>query len=55
MKPTPRTQKANEKLEQAAKSADRNTTPSREKAARLITQANAIKAGRPVPKYAKET
>ena len=39
--------------EQAAKEADRHTTPAREMAARLITQGNAIKAGRPIPGYAK--
>ena len=39
--------------EQAAKEVDRHTTPAREDAARLITQGNAIKAGRPIPGYAK--
>lgn len=41
------------KLEQAAKSIDKGTTPAREKAARLITQANAIKGGRPIPAHAE--
>ena len=35
--------------EQAAKEADRHTTPAREMAARLIAHANAVKARRPVP------
>ena len=40
-------------LEQSAKEADRHTTPAREMAARLIAHANAVKAGRPIPGYAK--
>lgn len=47
-----RKQRADEKFEQAA-ATDRSTDAGREKAARLITQGNAIKMGRPVPKYAK--
>ena len=39
--------------EQAAKEADRHTTPAREVAARLIAHANAVKARRPVPEYAR--
>ena len=39
--------------EQAAKEADRHTTPAREDAARLIAHANAVKARRPVPEYAR--
>ena len=39
--------------EQAAKEADRHTTPAREMAARLIAHANAVKARRPVPEYAR--
>ena len=39
--------------EQAAKEADRHTTPAREMAARLMSHANAIKARRPVPEYAR--
>ena len=39
--------------EQAAKEADRHTTPAREMAARLMSHANAVKARRPVPEYAK--
>ena len=35
--------------EQAAKEADRHTTPAREMAARLVSHANAVKARRPVP------
>ena len=50
---TQRTKRANEKFEQAAQQADKHTRPSREKAARLITQGNAIKAGRPIPSYAR--
>ena len=53
MKTPTRAQRANEKLEQAAKQADKGTKPARENAARLITQANAIKAGRPIPAHAK--
>lgn len=53
MNKTTRQAKANQKFEQAASLADRNTKPSREKAARAITEGNAIKAGRPVPKHAK--
>lgn len=45
--------RADEKLEQAAKQADRGTRPGREQAARLITQANAIKRGAPIPSFAK--
>lgn len=41
------------KLEQAAQAADRHTEPGRETAARLITQANAIKKGVPIPVYAQ--
>ena len=40
-------------LEQSAKEADRRTTPAREMAARLIAHANAVKARRPVPEYAR--
>ena len=40
-------------LEQSAKEADRHTTPAREMAARLMSHANAVKARRPVPEYAK--
>ena len=40
-------------LEQAAKEADRHTTPAREMAARLMSHANAVKARRPVPEYAR--
>ena len=40
-------------LEQSAKEADRHTTPAREMAARLIAHANAVKARRPVPEYAR--
>ena len=39
--------------EQAAKEADRHTTPAREMAARLMSHANAVKARRPVPEYAR--
>ena len=38
---------------QAAKEADRHTTPAREMAARLMSHANAVKARRPVPEYAR--
>lgn len=48
-----REKRADQKFEQAAGLADRNTKLSREKAARAITEGNAIKAGRPVPKHAK--
>lgn len=40
-------------LEQSAKEADRRTTPARDMAARLIAHANAVKARRPVPEYAR--
>ena len=40
-------------LEQSAKEADRHTTPAREMAARLMSHANAVKARRPVPEYAR--
>ena len=40
-------------LEQSAKEADRHTTPAREMAARLMAHANAVKARRPVPEYAR--
>ena len=40
-------------LEQSAKEADRHTTLAREVAARLIAHANAVKARRPVPEYAR--
>ena len=40
-------------LEQSAQEADRRTTPAREMAARLIAHANAVKARRPVPEYAR--
>ena len=39
--------------EQAAKEVDRHTTPAREIAARLMSHANAVKARRPVPEYAR--
>ena len=39
--------------EQAAKEVDRHTTPAREMAARLMAHANAVKARRPVPEYAR--
>ena len=39
--------------EQAAKEVDRHTTPAREMAARLMSHANAVKARRPVPEYAR--
>ena len=39
--------------EQSAKEADRHTTPAREMAARLMSHANAVKARRPVPEYAR--
>lgn len=42
------------RLEAAAGQADKHTTAGRERAARLLTQGNAIKAGRPVPSYAKK-
>ena len=48
-----RAQRAAQKFEQAAKRADLGTRPAREDAARLLTQGNAIKAGRPIPAYAK--
>ncbi len=47
---TAREQRAEQKFEQAARQADRGTRAGREAAARLITQGNAIKAGRPVGK-----
>ena len=50
---TTREQRAEQKFEQAARQADRGTRAGREAAARLITQGNAIKAGRPIPGYAK--
>lgn len=50
---TAREQRANQKFEQAARKASRGTPSAREDAARLITQGNAIKAGRPIPGYAK--
>ena len=50
---TTREQRANQKFEQAARKAGRGTPSAREDAARLMTQGNAIKAGRPVPSYAK--
>ena len=50
---TTREQRANQKFEQAARQAGRGTPSAREDAARLMTQGNAIKAGRPVPSYAK--
>lgn len=57
MNKTTRQARANQKYEQAAMAADRARTnrPSVafERAARLITEGNAIKAGRPVPKHAK--
>ena len=40
-------------LEQSAKEVDRHTTPAREMAARLMSHANAVKARRPVPEYAR--
>lgn len=53
MNKTTRQNEANKRFEQAAALSNRNTNPSREKAARIITEGNAIKAGRPVPKRAK--
>ena len=50
---TAREQRAEQKFEQAARQADQGTRAGREAAARLITQGNAIKAGRPIPGYAK--
>lgn len=50
---TTREHRANQKFEQAARKAGRGTPSAREDAARLITQGNAIKAGRPIPSYAK--
>ena len=50
---TTREQRADQKFEQAARQADRGTPSAREDAARLMTQGNAIKAGRPIPGYAK--
>lgn len=50
---TAREQRANQKFEQAARKASRGTPSAREDAARLITQGNAIKAGRPIPSCAK--
>lgn len=40
-------------LEAAAKESDRHTRAARETAAKLITQANAVKRGAVVPPYAK--
>ena len=48
-----RYRKADAKLEQAAALVDRHTRPGREAAARLITQANAIKRGAEIPRYAR--
>ena len=48
-----RHQRAEQKFEQAAAQADKGTRHGREEAARLLTQGNAIKAGRPIPGYAK--
>lgn len=45
-----KTQKADQHKEQAAKLADRQTQPSRERAAHHLTAANAIKRGQAVPK-----
>ena len=50
---TTREQRAAQKFEQAARQLSRGTRQAREDAARLITQGNAIKAGRPIPGYAK--
>lgn len=50
---TTREQRADQKFEQAARKAGRGTPSAREDAARLMTQGNAIKAGRPIPGYAK--
>ena len=50
---TAREQRANQKFEQAARKASRGTPSAREDAARIITQGNAIKAGRPIPSCAK--
>ena len=51
---TPKTEhKVNQRLEQAAKETDRGTRPGRERSARLVTQANALKRGRTIPAYAK--
>ena len=50
---TTREQRADQKFEQAARQASRGTRQAREDAARLMTQGNAIKAGRPIPGYAK--
>ena len=49
---TTREKRADQKLEQAAREADRGTRAGRETAARLLTQANAIKRGAPVPAFA---
>ena len=49
---TTREQRADQKFEQAARQAGRGTPSAREDAARLMTQGNAIKAGRPIPGYA---
>ena len=40
------------RLEAAAVQADKHTTAGRERAARLLTQANALLRGAPVPSYA---
>ena len=40
-------------LELAASKADENTVPAREHAARLLTQANAVARGVPIPAYAR--
>lgn len=40
------------RLEAAAGQADKHTTAGRERAARLLTQANALLRGAPVPSYA---
>ena len=54
MKKTQRQHRADELLERAANAADRGTKQGRDQAARLITQSNAVKRGRPIPAYAKD-
>lgn len=48
-----RAARADALLERAAQQSDRNTRPGREQAARLITQANAVARGQPIPAHAK--
>ena len=54
MKKTQRQHRADELLERAANAADRGTKQGRDQAARLITQSNAVKRGRPIPAHAKD-